>query len=189
MQLPEVRLSLELLRKHLERTYGIFGTKMSELTWEKYLANLYALDWFLCCGCLENDNRAWEILFATRTGRSDCLLIDALRARAIRLYPKDEERQENAVTEFWSHLIVSESPGSVPVLARYDGQRPLAPWLIRVFQNWHVSHLRSHSGAQALPEDDLAMPLPERTDGESRWHEAFCLAAREWLGGLSDNEM
>jgi len=189
MQLPAVGLSLDRSRTHLERTFGIFGAKTPGLNWETYLANLYPLDWFLCCGCLESDNRAWEILFATRTGRSDCLLIDALRARAVRLYPRDEERQENAVTEFWSHLIISESPGSIPVLARYDGQRPLAPWLIRVFQNWHVSHLRSHSGVQALPEDDLAMPLPERTDGEARWHDVFCLAAREWLGEVSDNEL
>ncbi len=35
-----------------------------------------------------------------------------------------------------------ESEDSLPVLARYDGQRPLAPWLIRVFQNWHLSKLR-----------------------------------------------
>ena len=108
--------------------------------------------------------------------------------RAVRLYPRDEERQENAVTEFWSHLIISETPGSIPVLARYDGQR-LGAWLIRVFQNWHVSHLRSHSGVQALPEDDLAMPLPERSNGEARWHDVFCLAAREWLGEVSDNEL
>jgi RNA polymerase sigma factor (sigma-70 family) len=189
MQIPAVTLSLDRSRQHLERTYAVFAAKSPDLTWEKYLANLYPLDWFLCCGCLESDNRAWEILFATRTGRSDCLLIDALRARAVRLYPRDEERQENAVTEFWSHLIVSETPGSIPVLARYDGQRPLAPWLIRVFQNWHVSHLRSHAGTQALPEDDLAMPLPQRSDGEARWHDAFCLAARDWLGTLSENEM
>jgi RNA polymerase sigma factor (sigma-70 family) len=75
----------------------------------------------------------------------------------------------------------------VPVLARYDGQRPLVPWLIRVFQNWHISQLRHRSGQQPLPEDDLAMPLPQ--DANSQWHEAFCLAARECLGELSDQEM
>jgi RNA polymerase sigma factor (sigma-70 family) len=91
------------------------------------------------------------------------------------------------VTEFWSHLLVSETPGSVPVLARYDGQRPLVPWLIRVFQNWHISQLRHRSGQQPLPEDDLAMPLPQ--EANSHWHEAFCLAARECLGELSDQEM
>jgi RNA polymerase sigma factor (sigma-70 family) len=188
LQLPAVILARPRFGEHLSRTYHLFAVKSPDgLTWESYLGQLYALDWYLCCGCLENDGKAWEAMFATRTGRSDCLLIDALRARAVRLYPRDEEKQEAAVAEFWSHLIVSESPGSVPILARYDGQRPLAPWLIRVFQNWHVSQLRSHSGAQALPEDDIALPLPERTD--ARWHDAFCNAARDWLATLSEQEI
>jgi RNA polymerase sigma factor (sigma-70 family) len=188
LQLPGVVLPLDRFRSHLTRTFELFAAKVTPgLNWSAYLDQLYALDWYLCCGCLENDNRAWEALFATRTGRSDCLLVDALRARAVRLYPRDEEKQEAAVAEFWSHLLVSETPGSVPVLARYDGQRPLAPWLIRVFQNWHVSQLRSHSAAQALPEDDIALPIPERTDG--RWHDAFCDAAREWLDTLTEQEM
>ena len=110
-----------------------------------------------------------------------------MRARAVRLYPRDEEKQEAAVAEFWSHLIVSETPGSVPILARFDGQRPLAPWLIRVFQNWHVSQLRSHTGGQSLPEDDLALPLPEKSN--ARWHDAFCAAARDWLATLSEQEI
>ena len=38
-----------------------------------------------------------------------------------------------------------------------------------------------------LPEDDVALPLPDR--GNGRWHEAFCLAARECLRGLSDGEL
>jgi RNA polymerase sigma factor (sigma-70 family) len=114
-------------------------------------------------------------------------LVDALRARALRLYPRDEERQESAVTEFWSHLLVAESEGALPVLARYDGQRPLVPWLIRVFQNWHVSQLRHRAGIQALPEDDLSLPVPTQENG--RWHEAFCQAARECLSELTDNEI
>jgi len=189
MQIPLVGLRFEPFGLHLERTFAIFQKKSADLTWEAYLSSLYVLDWYLCCGCIEGDNRSWELLFATRTGRSDCLLIDALRARAVRLYPRNEEKQENAVADFWSHLLVSETPGSIPVMARYDGQRPLAPWLIRVFQNWHVSHLRSSSGTQALPEDDLAMPLPERGTGETRWHDAFCLAARDWLGTIGESEL
>jgi len=94
---------------------------------------------------------------------------------------------EPSVAEFWSHLLVSETPGSVPVLARYDGQRPLAPWLIRVFQNWHVSQIRSHPGSQTLPEDDIALPLPVRQ--EDRWHDLFCSAARDWLTTLSEQEV
>ena len=70
--------------------------------------------------------------------------MDALRARAARLYPRDEERQDTAVADFWGHLCIAETAGSVPVMARFDGQRPLVPWLIRVFQNWHISQLRKH---------------------------------------------
>jgi RNA polymerase sigma factor (sigma-70 family) len=187
MQLPAVALSLAAVERHLRRSFDLYRAKAPEADWQAYLADLYPLDWFLAVGCLERDERAWEQLFAARTGRSDCLLVDALRARAVRLYPRDEERQESAVAEFWSHLLVSESPGSVPVLARYDGQRPLIPWLIRVFQNWHVSQLRQQSGLRALPEDDLALPLDVGTDG--RWHEAFCLAAREWLTDLAETEV
>ncbi len=186
LQLPGVVLSPDRVRQHLVRTFNLFAAKTSGLNWSLYFDQLYALDWYLCCGCIENDNRAWEALFATRTGRSDCLVIDALRARAVRLYPRDEERQEAAVTEFWAHLLVSETPGSVPVLARYDGQRPLAPWLIRVFQNWHVSRLRSGGTVQALPDDEIALPLPDRSD--ARWHDTFCEAAREWLDTLNEQE-
>jgi hypothetical protein len=188
LQFPSVVLPRTKFSEHLSRTFRVFAAKSpAGLTWDSYLEQLYALDWYVCCACLEGDGKAWEALFATRTGRSDCLLIDALRARAVRLYPRDEEKQEAAVSEFWSHLIVSESPGSVPILARYDGQRPLAPWLIRVFQNWHVSQLRSHSGTLALPEDDIALPLPDK--GESRWHDAFCVAARDWLATLEEQEI
>jgi RNA polymerase sigma factor (sigma-70 family) len=188
MQLPGVVLPFERFRHHLERTFTLYRDKAEpNLTWDTYLDGLYALDWYLCCACLDGDSRAWDVLFSTRTGRSDCLLIDALRARAVRLYPRDDEKQESAVAEFWSHLIVVETPGSPPVLARYDGQRPLAPWLIRVFQNWHVSHLRSHTATQTLPEDDLSLPLPEKS--ETRWHELFVLAARAWLSDLPDAEL
>jgi RNA polymerase sigma factor (sigma-70 family) len=187
MQLPAVELTLEHLDRHLQRTFELYGAKEGSASWERYLDNFYPLDWFLAVACLEGERHAWEILFASRASRSDCLLIDALRARAVRLYPRDEERQESAVTEFWSHLLVSETPGSVPVLARYDGQRPLVPWLIRVFQNWHISQLRQRGGAHPLPEDDVALPLPAEADG--RWHEAFCLAAREYLKELNESEV
>ena len=109
---------------------------------------------------------------------------------AVRLYPRNEERQETAVTEFWSNLIVPESENSLPVLARYDGHRPLAPWLIRIFQNWHLSKLRSSSGITALPDEDVAVPMePVATnDPVGRWHELFVQAARDWLGAIDDEE-
>jgi RNA polymerase sigma factor (sigma-70 family) len=188
MQLPAVQLSAARLKAHVQRTYGVYQAKSgASASWDGYFANLYPLDLFVAVACLEGSTPAWEHLFASRAGRSDCLLVDALRARAVRLYPRDEERQDSAVTEFWSHLLVSETPGSVPILARYDGQRPLVPWLIRVFQNWHISQLRQRGGIQPLPEDNLALPLPAEADG--RWHEAFCLAAREQFKELTENEL
>jgi RNA polymerase sigma factor (sigma-70 family) len=188
LQLPAVAVPHTQLQQHLHRTFSLYRSKPGAVdSWEQYLENLYPLDWFVAVACLEGNARAWEYLFAARATRSDCLLVDALRARAVRLFPRNEERQDSAVTEFWSHLLVAETPGSVPVLARYDGNRPLVPWLIRVFQNWHISQLRRHAGQQSLPEDDLAMPLPEEPNGH--WHEAFCLAARECLGELTDNEL
>jgi len=188
LQLPVVALAIAAFDRHLQRTFDLYRSKAGPAaSWDVYFDNFYPLDWFLASACLEGDNRAWETLFAARTSRADCLLIDALRARAVRLFPRDEERQESAVTEFWSHLLVPESAGSLATLARYDGQRPLVPWLIRVFQNWHISQLRHVGGLQPLPEDDLAAALPAQADG--RWHEAFCLAAHEWLGDLADNEL
>src|SRR6516162_3025977 len=160
LQLPSIRIPELKFLAHMERSFRIFLPKNTgPVPWSAFLEGLYAVDWAVCVGCLEGQNPAWEILFNARTGRSDCLLVDALRARAVRLYPRDEERQDTAVTEFWSNLIAPESEGSLPVLARYDGQRPLAPWLIRVFQNWHLSKLRSHHGVSALPDDEIAMPF------------------------------
>jgi RNA polymerase sigma factor (sigma-70 family) len=187
MQLPAVALPAAAFDRHLDRTFALFRRKEATATIASYLDSLYSLDWYLCCACLAGDTHAWEMLFAARTGRSDCLLVDALRARAARLYPRDDERQESAVSEFWSQLLVNESAAGLPVLARYDGQRPLVPWLIRVFQNAHISRLRSTSGVHALPDDDVALPLPSRSDG--RWHEAFCQAARETLASFSDAEL
>jgi RNA polymerase sigma factor (sigma-70 family) len=187
LQLPAITLGLDATERHLRRTFELFQRKEPAADWDTFLDNLYPLDWFLASACLQGDNRAWQTLFAARTSRADCLLIDALRARAARLYPRDDEKQESAITEFWSNLLVPPETSSQPILGRYDGQRPPVPWLIRVFQNWHISVLRHRSGAQTLPEDDLVGELPAGPDG--RWHEAFCLAARDWLDELSDNEL
>jgi RNA polymerase sigma factor (sigma-70 family) len=190
LQFPAIRIEETLFRTHLNRTYDLFLPKCDECNWEKYLEGLYALDWHVCIGCLEGSEAAWETLFNARTGRSDCLLVDALRARAARLYPRDDEKQDTAVSEFWSNLIVAEAAESLPILARYDGQRPLAPWLIRVFQNWHLSKLRQHSGVTSLPDDEIAIPFDStpKQSGSTRWHDSFILAAREWLGDIDDDE-
>ncbi len=190
LQMPAIQLDEPVFLTHLERTFRLFWPKATgPVTWVSYLEGLYAIDWWVCVGCLEGQNAAWDELFNARTGRSDCLLVDALRARAVRLYPRDEEKQDTAVTEFWSSLIVPASDEAVPVLARYDGQRPLAPWLIRVFQNWHLSKLRQSSGITTLPDDEIAMPLETpKPEGSDRWHDVFVMAAREWLGSLNDDE-
>ncbi|OAI48141.1 hypothetical protein AYO44_07730 [Planctomycetaceae bacterium SCGC AG-212-F19] len=188
VQLPTVGIPAPVFEKHLQRAFDLCKAKTGpKTTWDTFLDNLYPLDWFLASACLENYPRAWEALFAARTSRADCLLVDALRARAVRLYPRDDERQESAVLEFWSHLLVPAVEGTPATLARYDGQRPLVPWLIRVFQNWHISHLRSQAGTGPLPEDDIAPALPPTPNGE--WHEAFCLAARDWLTELVEGEL
>ncbi len=192
LQLPNLELALDECTCHLRRTFAIYETKTGlAATWDAYLVNFYPLDWFLVVACLEGKHRAWELLFAARAGRGDCLLVDALRARAARLYPRNEERQESAVTEFWGHLYAPEHAGGLAVLARYDGNRPLVPWLIRVFQNWHISQLRRQTGIQALPDDDLALPFPTDADADasSRWREVFAQATSEWLADLDDDEV
>src|SRR5262245_26241455 len=125
LQMPAVNLPAERCQYHLQRTFGLYQRKVEQpVTWEAYLDHLYPLDWFLASACLEGNRSAWEQLFASRAGRSDCLLMDALRARAARLYPRDDERQDTAVADFWGHLCIAETAGSLPVMARFDGQRP-----------------------------------------------------------------
>lgn len=194
LRLPAVALPVVVFEHHLLRAFELFQAKRAKVgaavTWEAFVDNLHTLDWFVACACLEGQQRAWEFLFASRANRTDCLLVDALRMRAVRLFPRNEEQQDNAVTEFWGFLLAGEREGSLPILARYDGQRPLVPWLIRVFQNKHLSDLRQHKGIQALPDEDLDerdMPFPANTD--DRWHEEFRAAARDWLAELSDNEV
>lgn len=191
LQLPGLRLGESSFEAHLRRTFSLYLPKLPQaVPWSAYLDGLYAVDWAVCVGCLDRQSSAWEMLFAARTGRSDVLLVDALRNRAARLYPRDPEMQETAVTEFWTSLLVAESDTRVPILARYDGQRPLAPWLIRVFQNWHLSQKRKDREVVSLPDDEIILPMdrpmPER--GQLRWHEAFTQAARDWLSRLDDEE-
>lgn len=194
LQLPAVQLDAGTFDRHLRRCYQLFEAKRAKgglsASWADYLENLYAVDWYLSCACLEGDTLAWEVLFAARASRTDCLLVDALRARAARLFPRDELSQEQAVAEFWGYLLAGERPGSVPILARYDGERPLVPWLIRVFQNKHISALRQSRGMHVLPEQDLEdedLHFPGSENG--RWHEEFRQAAREWLGQLTEQEI
>ncbi len=188
LQLPAVTLSPPVCEEHLHRTFEVHQKKEPSANWPHYLDNLYPLDWFVASACLEGNEKAWEYLFAARAGRSDTLLMDALRGRAARIFPRNEERQESAVVEFWSDLYVPpDRPGALPILARYDGLRPLVPWLIRVFQNKQISLLRGPDAhSQALPEDDLVpLPVPK----QDRWNEVFNQAARDWLETLEEREI
>ena len=91
LQLPAVVLAPPRCEHHLRRTYEVYHAKANgDASWVKYLDNLHPLDWYVASACLEGNSRAWEYLFSARAGRSDCLLVDALRARAARLYPRDE---------------------------------------------------------------------------------------------------
>jgi RNA polymerase sigma factor (sigma-70 family) len=193
LRLPAVALPLAAFERHLRRGWGLYEARQARegqpASHEQFLDDLHAVDWFLASACLDGVPRAWDGLFASRASRADVLLVDALRARAVRLFPRDEARQEQAVDEFWGYLLAGEREGSLPILARYDGQRPLVPWLIRVFQNKHLSELRGGRDAVALPDDDVAEArLPPTDAGAERWHEEFRAAAREWLSSLKDNE-
>jgi len=194
LRLPDVALPPEAFQRHLERAFALYRAKQvkegAAASWDAFLENLHAVDWFLASACLEGEARAWETLFAARARRSDCLLVDALRLRAVRLFPRDQERQDEAVAEFWGYLLAGERDGAVPILARYDGQRPLVPWLIRVFRNKHLSDLRHGRGLQPLPDDDLnEADLPFPQNGDARWHDEFRQAAHEWFTALSDQEV
>ena len=193
MRLAVVTVPVVAFERHLQRSFQLYQAKRAKTglttTWNAFIENLHALDWFLASACLEGQTAAWESLFAARANRTDCLLVDALRMRAVRLFPRDEEKQDNAVSEFWGYLLAGEREGSVPILARYDGQRPLVPWLIRVFQNKHLSDLRHTRGVALLPDEDLDERDLPLSNGDERWHEEFRLAAHEWLSGLADEEV
>ncbi|MFO0843362.1 MAG: sigma-70 family RNA polymerase sigma factor [Gemmataceae bacterium] len=196
LRLPTIPLPLAAFARRLEAAYQRSvalprkAGPARQVTREAFLEGLHALDLFLSCACLEGFETGWEALFAARASRSDTLLVDALRARAARLYPRDPERQEEAVTDFWGYLLAGQRERSDPILARYDGQRPLVPWLLCVFQNKELSKMRRQRGEVPLAEDDLGeadLYLPE--DSDARWHEQFREAAREWFAGLSDQEV
>jgi RNA polymerase sigma factor (sigma-70 family) len=194
LRLPQINLPAAVFERHSLRAFEMYRNKRAkegvEATWEGFIDNAHALDWFIACACLERLEEGWRALFHSRANRTDALLIDALRMRAVRLFPRDAEKQEEAVAEFWGFLLAGERDGSTPILARYDGQRPLVPWLIRVFQNKHLSDLRHDRGRRVLPDDDLDNhDLPFPSNGADRWHEEFRQAAREWLSDLPDNEV
>lgn len=191
IQRPRLELSYDQFIQHMQRMYERSRHMQPELQWNQFLTQWQVLDAFLVAACMEKQQAAWEQLFCAKVGRADRLLLDALRARAARLYPRKELEQESAVNDFWGHLLVPPAEGSLPILARYDGLRPLIPWLLRVFQNKNVSHLRSPGQHSAELADDDKLASPAQTDERSSsvWHEVFRDAARGWLTTLNDQEI
>jgi RNA polymerase sigma factor (sigma-70 family) len=209
LRLPNLAVPYSVFARDLERAYEMFRAKKARAqasatqasaggqapeglpTWMEFVEKLHTLDWFLACACRQGQPEAWEGLFSARANKTDALLVDALRMRAVRLFPRDEGRQEQAVADFWGFLLAGEKEGSVPILARYDGQRPLVPWLIRVFHNKLLTEsFRPASQLQPLPEDDLnEPPEPPSDSAEERWHEEFRVAAQEWFQELSEQDM
>jgi RNA polymerase sigma factor (sigma-70 family) len=193
-RLPRVVVPPEAFERRLAGAFEQFRARRAReggpADWKAFLANFHPLDWYLAIACLEGQSAGWEQLFASRANRSDRLLVDALRARATRLFARDTQRQEDAIADFWGFLLAGEREGATPILARYDGQRPLVPWLIRVFQNKHLTELRQVRGQQLLTDDELdAHDLPLPNHGDERWHEEFRSAARVWLDGLKDADL
>ncbi len=191
VHLPRIDLAFELLAAHLIRCKDLFNLKNKGkgLPEKEILDGLYYLDFYLAIACLEGLDTAWETLFASKTGRHDQLLIDALRFRATRLFPCDSTRQDDAVSEFWGFLLTGEKETSSSVLEKYDGRRPLVPWLIRVFHNSNLSKLRQVKTGRPLAEDEadeMYWHAPEISD--EHWHQEFRFAAQEWLETLTDKE-
>jgi len=188
LRLPRVPLAPGRFVRHVEMAHAAY---LEEPRPAPFLESLQTLDLFLAAACLDGIQAGWEALFQSRAGRTDALLVDALRQRAARLYPRDEERQEEAVLEFWGYLLAGQREGTAAILARYDGLRPLVPWLIRVFHNRHLSEMRKHKGEVQLPEDgDLGAGDPYEPDvADGRWHDVFRDCARAWLASLVDDEV
>src|SRR5262245_64360989 len=113
LRLPALALSYPTFERHVQRALGLYNAHRARegvpASWDHFLANLYAVDWFLSCACLERDGRAWEILFGLRASRVDSLLVDALRAREVRLFLGHEERQENAIADLWAYLLAVQT--------------------------------------------------------------------------------
>src|SRR5437763_5542116 len=92
LRLPAVALPFAAFTRHLRRAFELYRAKRARAgegaSWGAFLENLHALDWFLACACLEGQPGAWEALFNARASRTESLLVDALRVRAVRLFPR-----------------------------------------------------------------------------------------------------
>lgn len=191
IQRPRLVLDYSQFTQHVERMFERARHMQPDLEWNHFLSQWQVLDSFLVAACMEKLEPAWEQLFCAKVGRADRMLLDALRSRAARLYPRQEYEQEAVVNDFWGQLLVPANEGSLSILACYDGLRPLVPWLLRVFQNRNISHMRSPAQrATSLGEDDkMESPIQPEMQTSSIWHELFRDAARSWLSTVTDHEM
>lgn len=187
-QRPQVLVRFREFQNHLVHMFTRATRVQPELTPERFQANLHLLDAYLVMGCLERLPAAWELLFAARAGRSDRLLVDALRGHAVRFFPQNEAQQEEHVNDFWSHLVVPDQAEGLALLQKYDGQRPLVPWLIHCFRNHVITRERKHKHQEPLPELDLRDPHPPQGH-EARWADLFADAARAWLSQVTEEEL
>src|SRR5690349_9794320 len=90
LRLPGVALPFSAFARRLEGAFARHQARAQAegrpATWDEFVENLHALDWFLACACLEGVQAGWEALFGSRASRTDALLVDALRSRAVRLF-------------------------------------------------------------------------------------------------------
>lgn len=187
-QRPRMPIARSVYERRLQHMFDRAQRIIPTLTGEQFLAGLHPLDAYLVMACLERLPPAWDLLFASRAGRSDRLLVDALRWHAIRFFPQNEALQEEHVNDFWSLLLAPDQEAGTPLLEKYDGQRPLVPWLIHCFRNHVITQERKRKHQEPLPELDLHDPH-EPQEATQRWSEAFADAARVWLGTLQEEEL
>ena len=186
LRLPRIRLAWDTFVSRLENAYQrsvrtANHHKTIPPTRRDYAERIYGLDSYLCFGCMNQDKVAWELLFSTYT-QADTLLYEALRKHACRFFPRDRLLQEEKVHTFWGNLIICEKEGQTPILERYDGARPLVPWLITVFDHWVHSDKRKDQDWFDLDENTGGASIPPSEDaGNDIWHELFADAARAWL--------
>jgi len=128
VQLPALRFARQAFDTHLTRAFGVYLPKAGKsVTWPEYFGESLPARLGGVRRLPGGSNAAWDMLFAARTGRSDSLLVDALRARAARLYPRTR-RSRRRGDGVWSHLLVPDGEGRCRCSADMtgNGRSPLA---------------------------------------------------------------
>lgn len=156
----------------------------------------HTADWWLAKACLWDDqagsfvrDRAWGILMRATMGREGRLLSERLNARAWRLFPADTAAREEALGEFWGHLLVGPhgGPGRLQV---YQGTQPLVPWLVTTFRNLCVDKLRRQGRAPLDLGHGDDWPMAQATLAAEDPVLVGIVAAKldDFLAGLTDRQ-